>query len=357
MTVQVVTRGRHEMATGARVRPRDIREDKYLLARTLPPLRAVDLSQPRSLTKAPDGSDPRAPVGYQGGIGSCASWATSSAAYTARKMAGGTPVQLHAGWLYEQVRRTEGTWPQDVGSYLATNADRASIGLVKASEYRYVDDARFDYPSNLDSMGTEDYVLSHLPFYPDKRNPSAFLEQVWTALDRGLPVVFGSYWPSQWYSAPADGMVTKQIAINGTEGGHAYMGWGITPGYLLCRNSWDTWWTPTARQFGMQPGDFAIPWEAVPQVMFEARAISPEAVVIPKPEPIPPAPTPKTHIEFQRWRYVGRPGEEWEITALYKDDIVVTDQMWLHMVASDAAGNQQHSEFMALVPASKEGDA
>lgn len=362
--VQVETRGSLQMALGARIRPRDVREDKYAFRLTAPPLRAVDLNQPRILLKGADGTDPRAPVGYQGQIGSCAAWATASAAYTALKMAGGKPVQLHAGWLYEQVRRAEGTWPQDVGSYLATNADRAMIGVVKAMAHSYVNDAAFDYPAALDSQATEDYVLSHRPFYPNKSNPTEFLETIWSSLDRGWPVVLGGWWPGAWFQPDAEGRLTPTVTITGQEGGHAYMCYGITPGWLICRNSWDRAFSPNANLYGMQPGDMLLPWSVVNTVLFEARAISPEAVVVPKPEPPKPQPVPVKQItaQVQLWsqKENPRPGENpWDFPQLWASpEIPITKTSWPVLIVHEPGLPDRYSDFLQVDPArAREGEA
>lgn len=275
------------LATGALMRPPDPREHKYLLSRTLPP-RAVDLSQPRLLSRW-RGRDVRVPDlnrYYQGRLGSCAAAATAMGAEVAARIAGREGVPgLHFGWMYEQARRLRGWFGQDSGSYVADNCDLAIVGCPPLTAAPYVEDPAYDYPDALDAQRTEDYLLAHQPFYPAE---GAFIEHVWSALDAGRPVVFSSYWPREWFS-PAEGKLPGGVPLRPTDGGHAYLIVGIVPGYFLADLTWSTGFSPDAYRFGydLRPGGVAIPWAyAQTGHIWEARALSYEPVE-PAPEPQP----------------------------------------------------------------------
>jgi hypothetical protein len=266
-------------------RPSDPAELKYSLTRTLPP-RAVDLSQPRLLSRW-NGKDVRLPIGDQGAMGACASWSSSYAVMMAGRISGRTIEALAPGPLYEQARRKQGWFPQDSGSYIADNLDLLLAGGPSVIQ-PYVADARFDYDDRAwDGQSQRDYEGSHRPFFPSE---GQFAENVWSALDAGMPVVFGSYWPDAWFN-PSGGAVDPAAPFSpSTTGAHAYLVWGSIPNYWLCQNSWSEGWNTKAPQLGYdcRKGDFAIPWLALPRgLIWEARAVSFEPVVLPEPEPQP----------------------------------------------------------------------
>lgn len=291
--VTVIERNGLVLTTGALVRPPDPREHKYLLSRTLPP-RAVDLSQPRLLSRW-RGRDVRVPDlnrYYQGRLGSCAAAAVAMGAEVAARIAGRETVPgCHFGWMYEQARRLRGWFGQDTGSYVADNCDLAIAGCPPLTAAPYVEDPAYDYPDALDEQRTEDYLLAHQPFYPAE---GQFVEHVWMALDAGRPVVFSSYWPAAWFS-PTEGRIPDGVPFRpGVDGGHAYLVVGIVPGWFLCETTWSTGWTPDAYRFGydLRPGGFALPWSyAATGHIWEARALSYEPIQ-PAPEP-EPRPEPK----------------------------------------------------------------
>lgn len=283
------------LSTGALVPAPDIvdRDRPYRLARTLPP-RAVNLNEARMLSrwKPPgwnDTIDARVPdlwAYYQGGIGSCAQASTSMAAAIARVIGGLMPHEIvgtHFGWKYEIVRKLRGYWPRDDGSYTADGFDLEMEGVPALTLHQYVDRADFDYPAEMDTQRTEDYVLGHRPFYPSE---GRFIENVWLALDANEPVVLSSYWPDAWFS-PQGGMVADGQTPANASGAHAYCCWGIAPGWFLCDNSWSPQWSADAPAFGydLRPGSFAVPWPAVASgLIFEGRSAAFEPIV-PVPDP------------------------------------------------------------------------
>jgi hypothetical protein len=305
--VMVVERGGLVLATGALMRPPDPREHKYLLTRTLAP-RAVDLSRPRLLSRW-QGRDVRVPDlnrYYQGRLGSCAAAATAMGAEMAARIAGrGAVPGCHFGWMYEWARRMRGWFGQDTGSYVADNCDLAIAGCPPLTAAPYVEDPAYDYPDVLDSQRTEDYVLAHQPFYPSQ---GGFIENVWAALDAGKPVVFASYWPAPWFS-PTGGRIPEGVPFRPGDGGHAYVVWGIVPGWFLCETTWSTGFSPDAAAFGydLRPGGFALPWSyAQTGHIWEARALSYEPVQ-PAPEPEPePEPQPEPTDGYARAVAVAR---------------------------------------------------
>lgn len=276
-----------DMYLGGLVRPPDPRELKYALTRTLPP-RAVNLSEPRLLSRW-QGRDVRVPIMDQGPMGACASFSACAAVRMAGNIAGRPDVVVLApGPLYEWVRRFRDWYPEDTGSYLADNLDRLMGGGPAVVE-PYIADAAYDYSEAAwDQRETRDYIASHRPFYPsDEGGSMAFLDNLWSSLDAGLPVQLGSYWPAAWFN-PVGGVVDGDTAFSPNDGGHAYVAWGVSPGYIHCANSWSPAWSADAPSLGwdMRPGDFAIPWKVIERgILFEARAVSFEPVPEPEPQP------------------------------------------------------------------------
>lgn len=286
------------LSTGALLPAPDIvdRDRPYRLARTLAP-KAVNLNEPRLLSRhQPPGWDTTMDVRaadlwryYQGGIGACAQAATSMAAEIAAVIAGQSPGAVrgtHFGWKYEQARRLRGWYPRDEGSYIADGFDLEMDGCPPLDLHGYIDDASFDYPAEMDQQRTEDYVFGHRPFYPSE---GRFIENVWLALDANEPVVLGSYWPDAWFS-PQGGRLAEGLTPANAGGAHAYLAWGIVPGWFLCDNSWSPSWSEDAAQFGwdMRPGSMAVPWSAVETgLIFEGRSCTFEPIQ-PTPDPQPP---------------------------------------------------------------------
>lgn len=329
-------RGGLPLATGALRRPYDPASDRYRLTRTLPP-RAVDLSQPRYL--AGDGWDWREPVDKdgQGQMGSCAAFATASAASTARRVAqtqagdeaAAGPVTFHQSWLYHHARARRGWAGQDSGSFPEDNLDLLRAGAPArgtAYPFAYVADPQWTPPAELEAAERHDYVLSYRPFYPANNDGLDAAQAIALALDEGMPVCVAMEWPSAFFSpgGPGGCVLPSGLSPAGGSGGHEVWIWGLTDagqGLALARNSWSPGWTPDAAQFGhhMQPGDFAIPWEYLtgPRAMawvFHAVSFEPVAPA-PKPEPQPqPEPAKGTYRAVtQLWQ----PGAEgWQIDAV-----------------------------------------
>lgn len=284
-------------------RPTDPREAPYALTKTLPP-RAVDLSQPRLLSRW-QGRDVRLPIGNQGGMGSCAAFSSAYAVMMAGSISGRTIERIAPGPLYEQARRKQGWFPGDTGSYIADNLDLLLDG-GPAEIQPYVADGSFDYDEAAWlGKAARDYEGSHRPFYPAE---GQFAENVWSALDAGMPIVFGSYWPSAWFN-PVGGVVDANPAWNPREtGAHAYYVWGIGSGLFFCGNSWSVGWSPDAGRAGhdCRPGDFAIPFAAASNgIIFEARAVAYEKV----PEPPKPDPKPPVDLAYKLYEAAHRAGD------------------------------------------------
>jgi hypothetical protein len=262
---------------GAKIRPRDAREDRWHLAR-LALATAVDLNQPRLLADV-NGQDCRPPILDQGRIGACAAFAAATAAYTSARAQKARGQLAHPGWVYAQARMREGTFPQDAGSYPADDLDvcRAGAPLLEAAPYDAAD-AADAYPQ-LDAAPRVAVVDSHRPFYP---SDGAVLENVWRALDAGWAIVVGMLWTEAFYH-PQRGVLPVGATPGQALGGHALTIWGIVPGYLLCQNQWTAAWTadaPASGLPGMRPGDVAVPWEyATNGIIFELRAVVPKVTL------------------------------------------------------------------------------
>lgn len=264
---------------GARQRATDPRELRYRL--TAPA--AVDLNTPRSLAPW------LPPIMDQGQMGSCVANATVGAAMTLGKRAGFASVpELDRLWLYYKSRVTEGTFPQDAGSYPADACDIAMTGVppecAEAGGY-VADPAKVPQPDP--SYGAYDFVLSHRPFYAT--DPGGYLAGLVTALDAGMPVLVAMAWHSQFY--PRDG-VLPVLPPEGSAGGHCIYAWGYQPvspqGALVwCRNSWGLNWTKGEVKVtwgDAGPGDFALPVALLTNgTVWEMRAVSGEKAPDPTP--------------------------------------------------------------------------
>lgn len=301
-------------AGGARLRPTDPRELRYALRRTLRRPGAVDLGSPRLVRHSQ-------PVRNQGWLGSCAAFASETAAGAAREHAGAPQEPLHAGWLYYHARALHGWQGEDTGSYPADNLDLLMAGAPRAADAPYSADARWVPPVALEEAPRYDYVLSHRPIYPAEGH---MLEDIWMALDAGMPVVAASWWPAEWFS-PVLGVLPDGVPVPANpQGGHAWVIWGIAPGYLLAQNSWGEGWAADAPQcrvlpagVSLRPGQFAVPWSyAQSGMLWEARAVALERVAAPEPQPEPEPVARPRKLYVQVWTPRPEPeAEDWQITA------------------------------------------
>lgn len=308
---EIIERSGLILATGGLKPEHNPASRKYDFAATFGPPRSANLSETRILSDW-NGRDLRSPIKYQGRIGACAAFATTSAAEICAR-ASGRPETFatHPGILYREAREiytAQGWHESDTGSYVSDNADIAMVkpddplrqGLCLASATPYREDVRYHYPERAGAYRA-DYVSGHSAIYPAD-GLSAVLSWIWLALDNGDAVVASSYWPGPWFNLQR-GIVPAGIPFSPTDGGHAYVITGITPlqgGYLLPDNSWSAGWTPDAHESGlpgMRPGSFAIPWSYIPTGMiWEFRVIRREPFA-PAPEPEPPRPQPNPEPE------------------------------------------------------------
>jgi hypothetical protein len=292
------------MTLGAKRRNRgdDPREDKYhFRTLSLAAAKVADLTQPRLLSRVgaadqsqPGGRDVRSPIKDQGQLGACAGFTAAEGAEACARLAdpNAKPPVLSAGYVYEEARKKEGTFPADDGSFTADDCDVAIAGLPRDALEPYTGVAGTDYePACAADAPNQRYVLSHHPFYPSDGN---FLENIWLALDAGMPVALSMGWKQAFFS-PSQGVLPAGRGADADVGGHAIVCWGIKPGHLLCANHWTAGWAADAPASGwdLRSGDFAIPWEyATGGTVWEARAMLP-VVVLPEPDPNPtPDPTP-----------------------------------------------------------------
>lgn len=279
---------------GALIRPTDPREQAYAFRLAIPPT-GVDLSQPRLLSRY-KGVDVRPAIEDQGPLGACASYSAIACSRICAVVAGrvtGAPM-LTGDALYEMARKQMGTWPQDSGSYLATNLDLLiAHGAPLESAVPEHHDAAFDYGTAWDQGASDNvWALAHHPFYPTE---GSTIENIWTALDAGLPVHVGTAWAQAWFS-PVKGVVDGTVTQAQGVGGHAIYIWGITPTHVLFANQWGVGWSADAPSSGlpdMRPGDFAVPVGAFTRAdtpFWEFRAVNPRPFTPPKPQPAPDAP-------------------------------------------------------------------
>lgn len=126
-------------------------------------------------------------------------------------------------------------------------------------------------------------------------------------------------------------------------------------GVIGVANSWSTGW---GRQgiFYMRYSDFNLPESQGGAWKNDLWVLTPPANV--NPTPVPPKPLPKTTRTLQQWRYTGASPDPWDIVTLYEDKVALTEDQWLHVVASDEQGQQSHGDFLYLAAAKpKEGEA
>lgn len=275
------------MTTGTLMRPPDPREQKYGLTRLAPPLDAA-IDQSRILNNIQ-------PVRYQGGLGSCASFASETASCIAMdQQRQDSAYPLHAGWLYYHARLRRGWENEDTGSYPADNLDLLLDKVPPATAFAYSESPLWRPPTDTGAP-MFDYVLSHHPFYPTEGFVPAL---VWTALNQGMPVVISSFWPEAFFY-PAQGVLPSGVPVP-TSGGHATVIFGSIPGYWLAQNSWSERWTADAASNtiypDLRPGQFLIPWEyGTNGMIWEFRAVKAEAIAI------NPEPESKRYVLMELW--------------------------------------------------------
>ena len=235
----------------------------------------------------------------------CAPAQATQAAHNAARIAqGGTADAqgINPGPMYAKARMKEGWFPQDSGSFPADNLDLIRTGVYLLSDEPYVPDPAKDYSEA--KLHTEiDYELTHQPFYP---GDGKVVENIWNALAAGYPVVQCNYWIQQWFY-PKGGKMPAGIDQYLSEGHctwiHTYI-----PGWMLCTNQWNKFWSPDAGQFGynLRPGEFAVPIEYYTKgntPFTEFRAIVPEAVHV---DPTPPSPPIVPIIERVKVKHGGK---------------------------------------------------
>lgn len=284
------------MFLGLNPRTPDHKEEKYRLSNFLTGV--ADLSQERGIDAVRDSSgtisDYRARNNRQFQLGSCAAATVIECAQDCANLDGTAWPDLSIGWLYEEMRKIEGTFPNDAGSMPADGFDISiARGLPSESIHPYDAQAATDYESDAETADAllHRYIASHHPLTLD--GSDSILQQIWLALDSLMPVNINVAWLNAWFN-PRQGVLPDDT-IQNTAGGHAIRAWRIIPGFVLCGNHWDQSptqpWSPDSVRFGhnMRGGDFAIPWKyfTMPRAqspIWEARAVSRVEI---QPTPVP----------------------------------------------------------------------
>lgn len=285
-----------DYALGALPRAHDPTELRYRLVREV----AIDVNKPRSLGAY------RSPVENQGGIGSCTAHGVTSAAEMLAAIQGRPVVQLNRGDLYWRTRSRANWYGQgqgaDTGASVGDACDAILGGEARQDLWPYIADAKLMPPASLAADApNQDYALAHQPLYGS--DPGGFVAGICQAIDELKPPVIGMAWYDGFFSPP--GGVLPASNFGQQAGGHCIHIWGRTRGLVWCRNSWAREWTaPVAEAMRRlnpeaEAGDFAIPDAllSIPGLVYEIRALSPEPVAPPPPEP---APTTK-RLYFQVW--------------------------------------------------------
>lgn len=290
----------HPNVFGARQRAHDPRERAYALAPA-----AVDMSKRYSLAEAFD-----IDVLDQGTIGSCTANALAVALYVCQKLLGITdPVIICRLWAYAEARIKEGTFPADAGAMIADVCDLALRGIAPETMKPYVPDAAWRPTPEIEAFaaaGTIDLLGAHQPIY-GAGGLSAGITQ---ALAEGKPVQIGMDWLAGFDDPNSTGGILQPAGQS--RGGHSIAILLYLPpaagreALYGFPNSWAPAWTrrdvvqaidPAAR-----PGWAFIPRSVVDRVVWEARAITPEAVT-PQPQPQPSV----TRV-LQAWSFQGDVG-------------------------------------------------
>ena len=251
------------MFLGANIRPHDPTHPR--LSARLDPSRA-DLTQERNLSAY------ASPIKDQGALGACTGFSTAELGEMCARIAGVTngPV-LSAGWVYEEERRKEGTFPADDGANTDDGIDIAiQHGIPADSLKPYTAQAATEY----DSQQAEADALTHRSIASrltiDVRDPNV-LKLMWVALDSNLPIYIDTYWPEGWFNPNAIGAVPMDFS--NIAGGHSVTARAFIPdrnspgglGYFLDPNHWSTAWNTQCAGYGhgARVGDFLLPAAAI----------------------------------------------------------------------------------------------
>ena len=229
------------------------------------PLLLRALANPAIVTATPDVVDMRPlflPVRNQGNVGACSGFSTAGLREGLRASAVGLANTNYfaPAFLYCRTRRTEGTFPRDVGATVADElTELHNEGVCLENQMPYLADATQDASPEMIEQATAFRV--GMPQYIETVHGAAEYE---TALAAGQPVVFGTEVYESFERIGADGMMP--VPNYNTEkvlGGHAMLGVGYNrPNQLaLIRNSWGDAW-------GLA-GYFWMPYELLPD-WFEA---------------------------------------------------------------------------------------
>ena len=232
---------------------------------------AVDRSQTVIIPPA-DGRD-------QGSAPTCVGHAVERAMATLAQHTGLLVPDRSRLWIWKAGKRLSGL-SGDSGVYLDRGCDVALGGAPEEALYPYTDADRSDeYPEDLICI---DNVIRHELVTGDP------VDGLLAALWAGYPVVFAVLMDSRaWYRAYDHGGVITEAGER-RDFCHAlyFYGWDAERGLALFRGSWREWLgdAELASEY-MTNWDGALTPEALAACVYEMRALVPEAVPAPVPQP------------------------------------------------------------------------
>lgn len=220
----------------------------------------------------------RTRVENQGQLGSCVGHAVSSAV-ECLELQSSVPIELSRRWVWQTAKNRMGV-SGNVGVYIDVGCDIGIAGVPTEDDVPYQD--QFEDVSLPTAPALIDTAISHSLILGD------VVAGTWAAINAGQPVVIGvSMGSDGFYQAFVQGnLVTNKGTKN--DFFHCMWAWGVTPDFVLVRNSWGDQVGPDVKLASplMGTGDIAFTHAAFRACCDEARAFT--GIVVPEPEPLVP---------------------------------------------------------------------
>lgn len=215
-----------------------------------PEIRTPEISLPDRIDLRPVCS----PVEDQRSLGSCAANAIVGALEYHQRKAGLPVTDLSRLFVYYNARQLANNEDRDTGTFIShVMAAVLAHGACEARMWPYQESMVFTRP-------TEDCFTNARNYEAVQYARTPLGAPALTAVAMGLPVVFGTYLPRQYYDAAdaSGGTAPKpQSRVERPGSGHAMLivGYDMTDRVWIVRNSWGTGWA--------DGGCFRLPFETL----------------------------------------------------------------------------------------------